>query len=323
MKMVFVSKIIAVAGVFMISGCVTPPGTKINPTRMHVADTSAYWFSKKPSDYSIDKNDVEGAEKLPAARYFSNMKAAKDNDTLENRKAYVLSGIVLTKAYCLRWFQRLSDQSMVKNYADGNMNVIRQLGTALLGIGNASSPIVATYGASNTAWEGLSKNFEDSFLVAPSSNKVKLQIMNMLDVEARKIMKETPMSFDEAYIVMERFAELCTHSSAREVVNAAIDQGQAKFQDGKVRIEPDNYRVNDAVKNEIDSLKSEKEILIGEREFANASLTQANIRVRTLEQKLNELKNKSENLNNPSISGDLNKKAPEEGQGNSVVDRKM
>lgn len=289
MKIVFVSKLVAVAGVFMISGCVTPPGTKINPTRMHVADTSVYRFGKKPSDSSVSQVDVEAAEKLPAARYFANLKAAREDDTLEKRRAYVVSGITVTKAYCLRWFQRLGDQSMVKNYTDGNMNVIRQLGTALLGIGNASSPIVATYGASNTAWEGLSKNFEDSFLVAPSSNKVKLQIMNMLDVEANKIIEKIPLSFDEAYILIERYAELCTHSAAREIVNAAMDQGQAKFQDGKVSVVPDDSVTKKAIEDAKLSAENETKKVLLERNLANASLAVSNSQVRELQEKIKEL----------------------------------
>ena len=47
-----------------------------------------------------------------------------------------------------------------------DFNIIRQLGTALLGIGSASSSIVAVYGAANTAYSGIVETFSREKIVA-------------------------------------------------------------------------------------------------------------------------------------------------------------
>lgn len=82
----------------------------------------------------------------------------------------------------------LSDRQLTKNFEDANYNVIRQLGTALLGIGGANPVIVSTYGAGNTAYEGISGNFEASFLVAPNGRKVKEKVIQLLDQAETRVL---------------------------------------------------------------------------------------------------------------------------------------
>ena len=229
------------ATLLALGGCATPPDIRINPTRMHVAPNSPFGSLSSPSAPSVAPESVKAAEALPAARYFTAMNNAKTQESDGTRAQFIETGIGVVQAHCLRWFQRMSDQGLVKAYSDGNVNIIRQLGTALLGIGKANSIIVSTYGAGNTAYEGLSKNFDDSFLLAPNSRKVKNQIMGILDSEATKLRStdKGPKNFDQAYVALERYADLCTHATAREIINDALDQGTAKIaDDGKVRVEP-------------------------------------------------------------------------------------
>jgi hypothetical protein len=276
MERILIKRIAALSScALLLVGCTTPPGTRINPTRMHVAESTPYGSLSKASDPSVVPKQVSDAEALPASRYFAAMNTAKDSAGGKDAAAlaaYVQSGITVTQAYCLRWFQRLSDQGLVKDYTDGNINVLRQLGTALLGIGKASSVLVSTYGAGNTAYEGLSKNYEDSFLLAPTSRKVKAQVMGLLDAEAAKLTEEKPpKSFDEAYVRLERYADLCTQSTAREIVNNALDQGRASIDDtdGKVRITPSSVAVEAAKALAND----DKRKLQTERDTASRELT--------------------------------------------------
>jgi len=168
------------------------------------------------------------AEQVPIVEYYAALTAARATPNDAAIDKYVDTGITLVNSYCLRWFQHLSEQDIKKSFADSNINVIRALGTALLGLGKANSLFVTGYGASNTAYEGLSKSYGDAFLLAPNSRKVKAQILSLLDARIVELTeKNRPKTFAEAYRKLERFADLCTHATAKEVVNNALDQADA------------------------------------------------------------------------------------------------
>lgn len=137
---------------------------------------------------------------------------------------YVSEGIGLVDAYCRRWFQGLDNTSRLLAYQNKNINVITQLGTALLGLGGASSALVTGYGAANTAYAGASENFNSAFLVAPTASKVKDHIESVLASEAQALRADAAkLQFKEAYTRLERYADLCTHARAKEIVDSALD----------------------------------------------------------------------------------------------------
>lgn len=242
----------------LLPGCaaISPDATPINPPMMHKHVAPAFGSGASSSNpasestigaKSVAITSAKEAEALPVGLYYEAMTAARSatgTATSTAIQAYVDAGVTLVNSYCIRWFQTLSEQGVLKGYVDGNSNVIRQLGTALLGIGKASSYIVGTYGAANTAYAGLSQNFGESFLVAPNSRRVKAQVLNLLDQGEQALNGKTkgvpaPATFTEAYRRLERFADLCTHSTAKEIVNNALEQATASIApDGKISLRP-------------------------------------------------------------------------------------
>lgn len=231
------------------AGCssLSPKGIDVNPVSIHKASPSQVVSTATGTVTSAIQ-----AELVPVQAYYTALTAARSatgSATTTAIRDYVDAGITLVNSYCLRWFQSLSERDVVKNFEDGNFNVIRQLGTALLGLGKANTYFVTTYGAANTAYEGISKNFSDAFLIAPNSRKVKAQVMSLLDAREKELLGSAnpPRTFSEAYRRLERFADLCTHSTAKEIVNNALDQSKATAEDdGRITLSPTSDAINRA-----------------------------------------------------------------------------
>ena len=75
--------------------------------------------------------------------------------------------------------QKVDDAQRRLDLKEKDFNIIRQPGTALLGIGKANSSIVAAYGAGNTAYSGIMENFSGAVLAGPATAKVKVQVLDM------------------------------------------------------------------------------------------------------------------------------------------------
>ena len=196
----------------------------LNPRKIHGAydaESLAYKAGQIPI------SDYYGALELARQRYFDEKGTMLKNVTPEDQgeiRNYVLEGIGLVDAYCSRWFQGLDDTNRLLAYQNKNFNVITQLGTAFLGLGSASSALVAGYGATTTAYAGLAENFNSAFLVAPTASKVKQHIQSAMASEAGNLRKDAnSLNFKEAYTRLERYADLCTHARAKEIVDAALD----------------------------------------------------------------------------------------------------
>jgi hypothetical protein len=200
----------------------------LNPRKIHVASDSS--------------SAAYMASQIPVSRYYEALKLAQSTYAVERNAGeerfmtginpsaqryvenYVNEGIGLVDSYCLRWFQRMDDMSRLLAFQNKSVNVISQLGTTLLGLGSASANWVAGYGAANTAYAGMSENFNGSFLVAPNSSKVKDHIQSAMKQEAENLRyASSTMSFIEAYNAVERYADLCTYNRAKQIVDASLE----------------------------------------------------------------------------------------------------
>jgi len=196
----------------------------LNPPKLHGAydqKSAAYQAAQVPIEDYYHALDL--AKSTYTVDTFGKATAvvAADQQKIQN---YVSEGIGLTDAYCRRWFQGLDDMQRLLAFQNKNVNVISQLGTALLGIGKANSNIVTAYGASNTAYAGFSENFNSAFLVAPTAAKVKEHIESALKTEAEQLRTDSAnLNFKQAYTRLERYAGLCTHAQAKEIVDTALD----------------------------------------------------------------------------------------------------
>lgn len=198
-----------------ISGCAAMSGADkqdmlLNPPGVHV--------SPQESDAALDPG------KIPVDQYYAALTAAKDKEAGSAEITNMVDkGVGLVSAYCLRWFRRLDDTQRRVDLTERDFNVIRQLGTALLGIGKASSAWVAGYGATNTAYSGIVENFNEAVLAGPTSAKVKSQVLGMLQQSEVKLRADaSQLTFSQAYSRIELHADTCTYSTVRNLLDSTL-----------------------------------------------------------------------------------------------------
>jgi len=198
-----------------ISGCASMGGTDkldtlLNPPGVHVSG-----------------QQNAGAlfpENIPVDQYYPALKAAMGKEAGSPEIPIMVDkGLGLVSAYCLRWFQRLDDMQRRVDLAEKDFNIIRQFGTALLGIGKASSSWVTGYGAVNTAYSGIVENFNEAILAGPTSAKVKAQVLAMLQQSEVKLRADAPgLTFSQAYTRIELHADTCTYSTVRNLLDSTL-----------------------------------------------------------------------------------------------------
>lgn len=214
----------------------------LNPPKIHVNDDG----SNKPPLKGMAQN-ITSAEELPFRQYYDALNKAKMTDDsaaaagkynpeerTEKQKndiyEYVDKGTALVNATCLRWFQSLQESQTRLDLFSSDRNVITELGTTLLGLGGANKYLVSTYGASNTAIAGLEKNYSQTYFLAPNAKKVKSHIFSMLETQRAQLLKTSGgMTFEDAYIQLEKYADICTQQTAKEVIETSLDQTQSEI----------------------------------------------------------------------------------------------
>jgi hypothetical protein len=218
---------------------------RMSPPKIHVLDNTNHSLKDQ-------QKNISDAEKIPALYYYDALNKAKEGgiNNKENILKYVGSGTFFVKAECLRWFQRLSDSQREVDYANQTTNIITALGTTLLGLGGASNGFITGYGALNTTRAGLEKNYTDSFLLAPNARKVKPHIFNLLDEEEEKlsnmVKSDKITTFLIAYEKLERYADICTYSTAKEITDNALGETKSMIDDDNQNIKIISTRSNAA-----------------------------------------------------------------------------
>lgn len=271
----------------LVQGCssFSSKGIAVNPIAIHQASPSQPISTATGTVISGNQ-----AELIPVQAYYAALTVARTatgSGTTTAIRDYVDAGVTLVNSYCLRWFQSLSERDVLKSFEDENSNVIRQLGTALLGLGKANTYFMTSYGAANTAYEGVSRNYGDAFLLAPNSRKVKAQVLRLLDAREKELLgsadsekSSTPKTFTEAYRRLERFADLCTHSTAKEIVNNALDQSKSTAEeDGRITLKPTDSALATATAQAVATAKTDQ----AKAEAANQPLKDT---IRTLQSAL-------------------------------------
>jgi hypothetical protein len=227
-------RLFLMAIVGMTSGCALTSGSDrqslYNPPGIH------------PS--AALQSDASVPGQVPIAQYYKALTDAQEkNATKEVISDFVDKGIGLTSAYCLRWFQRLDDVQRRVDLQEKNFNVLRQLGTAFLGIGKAIPNWVTGYGAVNTAYSGIAENFNEAILAGPTTTKIKSQVLEMLrqsEVQLRKEAGGSNFTFAQAYSRLELHADTCTYSTVRDLLDTTLATAVARRNPVTGKISVDN-----------------------------------------------------------------------------------
>lgn len=214
------ASVVVAALAFALSGCMTDRTKSLfNPPAVHPS-------ADQSSDYAKYGD-------IPISQYYAALEAAKDTDEPGDVAIVTLvdKGIGLVSAYCLRWFQRLDDAQRRLAIQQKDFNIIRDLGTALLGIGGANQTIVASYGALNTAYTGIVENFNEAVLAGPTTAKIKGQVLDMLrqsETSLRADAATGELSFAQAYARIELHADTCTYNTIRNLLDSSLSSTRAK-----------------------------------------------------------------------------------------------
>jgi polyhydroxyalkanoate synthesis regulator phasin len=173
---------------------------------------------------ALDQARVIDVAAIAAGRHTSQSRLANEKATMSG---LANAGIAVVDTMCLRWFHSLMESQIRMNYASANRNIIKDLGTTLLGLAAANKYIVGTYGAINTAASGIEQNISQAFLLAPNANKIKAHVFMALNAKASSLREDVAKNIStlpEVYVELERYADLCTQHTAREIMNTALDQ---------------------------------------------------------------------------------------------------
>jgi hypothetical protein len=211
------ASIFAIAIAFTLCGCMTDRTKSLfNPPAIH------------PTEDGSPTNAQYG--EIPIKQYYAALDSAKVKGKGDAAiDDLVDKGIGLVSAYCLRWFQRLDDAQRRLAMQQKDFNIIRDLGTALLGIGGANQTIVASYGALNTAYTGIAENFNEAVLAGPTTAKIKSQVLDMLKQSENKLRTDAgSLSFAQAYSRIELHADTCTYNTVRNLLDSSLSSTKAK-----------------------------------------------------------------------------------------------
>jgi hypothetical protein len=244
----------------------------ISPPQIHRVDDPGRDKSKMGFK-TEDINEVEAIPFMQYYEALKNIKKLDQNSKDFNKALddYVSKGIVVVNVSCVRWFNSLSEAEARYNFAQGNQNVIQTLGTALIGLSRLHSDVTTFWGAGFSAVNGYESNFNQNFLISPNANKVKEHVFTALDQQAallrnqlvpmallpttqaalnelnkkeNSVNKESgnvpntlkinaPKTFVEAYLALERYADICTPQTAKEIINASLDGTQTVVNGGQ------------------------------------------------------------------------------------------
>lgn len=221
----------------------------ISPPSIHRKDDAGRYKVKMKG---VDEIQILQAEAKPFVDYYAALTAAATVTDPGTRQAiiddYLLKGITVVNISCSRWFNSLAESQARLAFSQNNQNVIQNLGTTLLGFGKATSATVGTFGAIFAGLNGVQDNFSQSFLLAPNANKVKEHIFTALDQQAAELKTSAsqksradqkrqtavkPTTFTEAYMALEKYADICTQQTSKEIVNSALDQTTTQIQSGR------------------------------------------------------------------------------------------
>lgn len=204
-------------------------------------------------------------------------------------RAYLDAGQQLVNVYCSRWFDEIEKREIRLEHAQENYNVLTELGTSLLGIGGAASNFVTLYGAGTGAFTAISNNYGSTFLLAPSPTTVREKVFDALADRALQDRKavngagETGVSFNRLYMMVERYASLCSLATARRIVNESLEEAEVTANENGVRIEV----IDQDARDEIENLKFQKG-------FVETQLSEARDESGTLKSSVAQLKDQLE-----------------------------
>ena len=170
------------------------------------------------------------ASKTPAAvtTYRQLLKAAENAYEADALKAkptpavLIDTGIVAANANCRAWFAAVSDAERRFVQGQGNVGVVENAITAILGLAKASSGLVAAYGIGATAFEGYSSNYHSSVL-SLGQHDIQSAVKNVMVQRANELRAQaSSMTFPQAVDALDGYSRICSPETAIAITKSAL-----------------------------------------------------------------------------------------------------
>lgn len=156
--------------------------------------------------------------------------ASKDGSDV---KRYLSAGYALTDIYCDRFFRQTNQSMRRRKFGRALTN---DVGTAINGVLTAITTVPKNVlGGLNAVSGGLDstwRNYDDSFVVAPELQNVRLLVLAAQDQFRQKTKEVPPEDYMTARSAITRYAGLCSFLGMQALLNQSLsDQRAALLKD--------------------------------------------------------------------------------------------
>lgn len=141
-------------------------------------------------------------------------------------KDHVEAGYALADIYCDDFFRRISLHASERRFSRGVVNDVGAAISAALGLAKAGGAVTGGIGAGFGLADGTLRNYDDAFLISADLSTLQARVYSEQDKMrndwAPRVAKMT--RFSEANTAILRYANLCSYTGMRQLVNASLTQ---------------------------------------------------------------------------------------------------
>ena len=163
------------------------------------------------------------------------------NPMPEQVRRHVRAGMALSDLYCDTYFRRISRRWNERLFLRDTTNDVGAAISAILGIANAGSGLTGAVGAAFGLADSRFRNYDQIFVVSPDLPALQRLVRQKREELRTSIEANLPQDFYGAQDRILEYAELCSYTGMRGLLNVAVDQsintpgGPGAIRDAAVR----------------------------------------------------------------------------------------
>lgn len=163
--------------------------------------------------------DYQAAHAAAQAAYTRGLKSVAPGDVVV---VLIDAGIVAANSNCRTWFAAVSNAELRFAQGQGNLGVVENAITGVLGAAKASYGLITGYGIAATALEGYNSNFHSSVL-GMADYDLQAKITEIMAVRAEELRAGARgMTYPQANDAIDAYVSLCTPQAAKATVKSTL-----------------------------------------------------------------------------------------------------
>jgi hypothetical protein len=152
---------------------------------------------------------------------------ADESKRKEAALRHLLSGFALTDYYCDVFFERIAERSAKRRFARSGVNDVGAAMSAILGLAAAGSGLTGGVGAGFGLMDSTIRNYDEAFLVYSDLPAMQELVRSEQQKFRDGILKPDnaaglPSSFQESSIQIMRYANMCSFTGMRGLMNESM-----------------------------------------------------------------------------------------------------